>query len=96
MRSFSAAFLEHSRISISRAIDGSGSASDMMHHPADHGVRLWRTSQARLTAQLDGCSGLDVHPVLELGPDGQWTASPPEAIACATASGIADGTAPQP
>jgi polyphosphate kinase len=81
VRSILGRFLEHSRIIHFRAIDEFwiGSA-DMMHRNLDRRVEvLAQVKDPKLTAQLDDVfeSALDSSTrCWELGPDGQWTASP--------------------
>lgn len=81
VRSILGRFLEHSRIFHFRAIDEFwiGSA-DMMHRNLDRRVEvLAQAKDPRLTAQLDDLFESALDPATrcwELGPDGQWTASP--------------------
>jgi polyphosphate kinase len=80
-RSILGRFLEHSRIIHCLAIDEFwiGSA-DMMHRNLDRRVEVMvRVKDPRLTAQLDEVFESALDPATrcwELGPDGQWTASP--------------------
>ncbi|WP_343603232.1 RNA degradosome polyphosphate kinase [Mycobacterium sp.] len=80
-RSILGRFLEHSRIIHFRAIDEfwMGSA-DMMHRNLDRRVEVMvQVKDPRLTAQLDDIFESALDPATrcwELGPDGQWTASP--------------------
>ncbi|WP_203800206.1 RNA degradosome polyphosphate kinase [Mycobacterium heckeshornense] len=80
-RSILGRFLEHSRIIHFRAIDEFwiGSA-DMMHRNLDRRVEVMaQVKDPRLTAQLDDIFESALDPATrcwELGPDGQWTASP--------------------
>ncbi|MCV7232606.1 RNA degradosome polyphosphate kinase [Mycobacterium branderi] len=82
-RSILGRFLEHSRILHFRAIDEFwiGSA-DMMHRNLDRRVEVMvQVKDPRLTAQLDDIMDSALDPATrcwELGPDGQWTASPQE------------------
>ncbi|ORW01284.1 RNA degradosome polyphosphate kinase [Mycobacterium kyorinense] len=82
-RSILGRFLEHSRILHFRAIDEFwiGSA-DMMHRNLDRRVEVMvQVKDPRLTAQLDDIFNSAMDPATrcwELGPDGQWTASPQE------------------
>ncbi|RFZ45197.1 Polyphosphate kinase [Mycobacterium marinum] len=82
-RSILGRFLEHSRILHFRAIDEFwiGSA-DMMHRNLDRRVEVMaQVKDPRLTAQLDDLFESALDPATrcwELGPDGQWTASPQE------------------
>lgn len=81
VRSILGRFLEHSRILHFRAIDEFwiGSA-DMMHRNLDRRVEVMaQVKDPRLTAQLDELLESALDPSTrcwELGPDGQWTASP--------------------
>jgi polyphosphate kinase len=81
VRSILGRFLEHSRIINFRAIDEFwiGSA-DMMHRNLDRRVEVMaQVKDPRLTAQLDDVLESALDPATrcwELGPDGQWTASP--------------------
>jgi polyphosphate kinase len=81
VRSILGRFLEHSRIFHFRAIDEFwiGSA-DMMHRNLDRRVEaMVQVKDPRLTAQLDDVFESALDPATrcwELGPDGQWTASP--------------------
>jgi polyphosphate kinase len=81
VRSILGRFLEHSRILHFKAIDEIwiGSA-DMMHRNLDRRVEVMaQVKDPRLTAQLDELLESALHPATrcwELGPDGQWTASP--------------------
>jgi polyphosphate kinase len=81
VRSILGRFLEHSRIIHFRAIDEFwiGSA-DMMHRNLDRRVEvLAQVKDQRLTAQLNDVFESALDPATrcwELGPDGQWTASP--------------------
>ncbi|BBX72788.1 RNA degradosome polyphosphate kinase [Mycobacterium shinjukuense] len=81
VRSILGRFLEHSRILHFRAIDEFwiGSA-DMMHRNLDRRVEVMvAVKDPRLTAQLDELFESALDPSTrcwELGPDGQWTASP--------------------
>jgi polyphosphate kinase len=81
VRSILGRFLEHSRIIHFRAIDEFwiGSA-DMMHRNLDRRVEVMaQVKDSRLTAQLDDMFESALDPSTrcwELGPDGQWTASP--------------------
>lgn len=83
VRSILGRFLEHSRILHFRAIDEFwiGSA-DMMHRNLDRRVEVMaQVKNPRLTAQLDELFESALDPCTrcwELGPDGQWTASPQE------------------
>ncbi|SON62582.1 Polyphosphate kinase [Mycobacterium simulans] len=83
VRSILGRFLEHSRILHFRAIDEFwiGSA-DMMHRNLDRRVEVMvQVKDPRLTAQLDDLFESALDPSTrcwELGPDGQWTASPQE------------------
>src|SRR3984885_8919401 len=83
VRSILGRFLEHSRILHFRSIDEFwiGSA-DMMHRNLDRRVEvLVQVKDPRLTAQLDDLFESTLDPSTrcwELGPDGQWTASPQE------------------
>ena len=80
-RSILGRFLEHSRIIHFRAIDEFwiGSA-DMMHRNLDRRVEVMaQVKDPRLTEQLDDLFESALDPATrcwELGPDGQWTASP--------------------
>jgi polyphosphate kinase len=80
-RSILGRFLEHSRIFHFRAIDEFwiGSA-DMMHRNLDRRVEVMaQVKDPRLTAELDEVFESALDPATrcwELGPDGQWTASP--------------------
>jgi polyphosphate kinase len=82
-RSILGRFLEHSRILHFRCIDEFwiGSA-DMMHRNLDRRVEVMaQVKDPRLTAQLDELFESALDPSTrcwELGPDGQWTASPQE------------------
>ena len=81
VRSILGRFLEHSRIIHFGAIDEMwiGSA-DMMHRNLDRRVEvLAQVKDPRLTAQLNDVFESALDPATrcwELGPDGQWTASP--------------------
>lgn len=81
VRSILGRFLEHSRVIHFRAIDEFwiGSA-DMMHRNLDRRVEVMaQVKDPRLTAQLDDVFTSALDPATrcwELGPDGQWTASP--------------------
>ncbi|WP_421841066.1 RNA degradosome polyphosphate kinase [Mycobacterium sp.] len=81
VRSILGRFLEHSRILHFRALDEFwiGSA-DMMHRNLDRRVEVMaQVKDPRLTAQLDGLFESALDPSTrcwQLGPDGQWTASP--------------------
>jgi polyphosphate kinase len=81
VRSILGRFLEHSRIFHFSAIDEFwiGSA-DMMHRNLDRRVEvLAQVKDPRLTARLDDLFESALDPATrcwELGPDGQWTASP--------------------
>jgi polyphosphate kinase len=81
VRSILGRFLEHSRILHFKAIDEIwiGSA-DMMHRNLDRRVEVMaQVKDPRLTAQLDELLESALDPATrcwELGPDGQWTASP--------------------
>jgi polyphosphate kinase len=81
VRSILGRFLEHSRIFNFRAIDEFwiGSA-DMMHRNLDRRVEVMaQVKDPRLTARLDDIFESALDPATrcwELGPDGQWTASP--------------------
>ncbi len=81
VRSILGRFLEHSRIMHCRAINEFwiGSA-DMMHRNLDRRVEVMvQVKDPRLTAQLDDVFTSALDPATrcwELGPDGQWTASP--------------------
>ena len=81
VRSILGRFLEHSRIIHFGAIDEMwiGSA-DMMHRNLDRRVEvLAQVKNPRLTAQLNDVFESALDPATrcwELGPDGQWTASP--------------------
>ncbi|OIN80140.1 RNA degradosome polyphosphate kinase [Mycobacterium malmoense] len=83
VRSILGRFLEHSRIVHFRSINEFwiGSA-DMMHRNLDRRVEvLVQVKDPRLTAQLDELFESALDPSTrcwELGPDGQWTASPQE------------------
>ncbi|WP_081286378.1 RNA degradosome polyphosphate kinase [Mycobacterium asiaticum] len=83
VRSILGRFLEHSRILHFKAIDEFwiGSA-DMMHRNLDRRVEVMaQVKDPRLTAQLDDLFESALDPATrcwELGPDGQWTASPRE------------------
>jgi polyphosphate kinase len=83
VRSILGRFLEHSRIIHFRNINEFwiGSA-DMMHRNLDRRVEvLVQVKDPRLTAQLDDLFESTLDPSTrcwELGPDGQWTASPQE------------------
>jgi len=83
VRSILGRFLEHSRIMHFRNINEFwiGSA-DMMHRNLDRRVEvLAQVKDPRLTAQLDDLFQSALDPATrcwELGPDGQWTASPQE------------------
>jgi len=83
VRSILGRFLEHSRIIHFRSINEFwiGSA-DMMHRNLDRRVEvLVQVKDPRLTAQLDDLFESTLDPSTrcwELGPDGQWTASPQE------------------
>ena len=83
VRSILGRFLEHSRIIHFRKINEFwiGSA-DMMHRNLDRRVEvLVQVKDPRLTAQLDDLFESTLDPSTrcwELGPDGQWTASPQE------------------
>ncbi len=83
VRSILGRFLEHSRILHFNAIDEFwiGSA-DMMHRNLDRRVEVMvQVRDPRLTAQLDELLESALDPATrcwELGPDGQWTASPQE------------------
>jgi polyphosphate kinase len=83
VRSILGRFLEHSRIIHFRHINEFwiGSA-DMMHRNLDRRVEvLVQVKDPRLTAQLDDLFESTLDPATrcwELGPDGQWTASPQE------------------
>ncbi|MGP4053558.1 RNA degradosome polyphosphate kinase [Mycobacterium sp. 4D054] len=83
VRSILGRFLEHSRIIHFRAIDEYwiGSA-DMMHRNLDRRVEVMaQVKDPRLTAQLNDIFESAVDPSTrcwELGPDGNWTASPQE------------------
>ncbi|HTQ16082.1 RNA degradosome polyphosphate kinase [Mycobacterium sp.] len=83
VRSILGRFLEHSRIIHFNAIDEFwiGSA-DMMHRNLDRRVEVMaQVKDPRLTAQLDELFESALDPATrcwELGPDGQWTASPQE------------------
>ena len=83
VRSILGRFLEHSRIIHFRNINEFwiGSA-DMMHRNLDRRVEaLVQVKDPRLTAQLDDLFESALDPSTrwwELGPDGQWTASPQE------------------
>ncbi|MBO0864810.1 MAG: RNA degradosome polyphosphate kinase, partial [Mycobacterium sp.] len=80
-RSILGRFLEHSRIIHFRAIDEFwiGSA-DMMHRNLDRRVEVMaQVKDPRLTEQLEDLFESALDPATrcwELGPDGQWTASP--------------------
>lgn len=81
VRSILGRFLEHSRIIHFRSIDEFwiGSA-DMMHRNLDRRVEVMvQVKDPRLTAQLDDVFTSALDPATrcwELGPDGQWVASP--------------------
>ncbi|MDT5222634.1 MAG: polyphosphate kinase [Mycobacterium sp.] len=81
VRSILGRFLEHSRILHFNAIDEMwiGSA-DMMHRNLDRRVEVMaQVKDPRLTTQLDELFESALDPATrcwELGPDGQWTASP--------------------
>ncbi|MBV9319009.1 MAG: RNA degradosome polyphosphate kinase, partial [Mycobacterium sp.] len=81
VRSILGRFLEHSRIINFHAIDEFwiGSA-DMMHRNLDRRVEVMaQVKDPRLTAQLNDIFESALDPATrcwELGPDGQWTASP--------------------
>jgi polyphosphate kinase len=81
VRSILGRFLEHSRILHFNAIDEIwiGSA-DMMHRNLDRRVEVMaQVKDPRLTTQLDELFESALDPATrcwELGPDGQWTASP--------------------
>lgn len=81
VRSILGRFLEHSRIIHFQALDEFwiGSA-DMMHRNLDRRVEVMaQVKDPRLTAQLDEVFASALDPATrcwELGPDGQWTASP--------------------
>jgi polyphosphate kinase len=81
VRSILGRFLEHSRIIHFGAIDEFwiGSA-DMMHRNLDRRVEVMaQVKDPRLTAQLDEVFESALDPATrcwELGPEGQWTASP--------------------
>lgn len=81
VRSILGRFLEHSRIINFHAIDEFwiGSA-DMMHRNLDRRVEVMaQVKDPRLTAQLNDVFESALDPATrcwELGPDGQWTASP--------------------
>ncbi|HEX7322607.1 MAG TPA: RNA degradosome polyphosphate kinase [Mycobacterium sp.] len=85
VRSILGRFLEHSRIMHFRSIDEFwiGSA-DMMHRNLDRRVEVMvQVKDPRLTAQLDDVFESALDPTTrcwELGPDGQWTASPQAGI----------------
>jgi polyphosphate kinase len=83
VRSILGRFLEHSRIIHFRAIDEFwiGSA-DMMHRNLDRRIEVMaQVKDPKLTAQLDDALTSALDPTTRcwvLGPDGSWTASPPE------------------
>jgi polyphosphate kinase len=83
VRSILGRFLEHSRIMhFSRINEFWIGSADMMHRNLDRRVEaLVQVKDPRLTAYLDELLESALDPSTrcwELGPDGQWTASPPE------------------
>ena len=83
VRSILGRFLEHSRIiHFNRINEFWIGSADMMHRNLDRRVEvLAQVKDPRLTAYLDGLFESALDPSTrcwELGPDGQWTASPQE------------------
>ena len=100
VRSILGRFLEHSRIiHFGRINEFWIGSADMMHRNLDRRVEVMvQVKDPRLTAYLNDLFESAMDPSTrcwELGPDGQWTASPQEGHTVRDHQVVSDGAAPQ-